>query len=330
MSQSGLSRFALILVLMSFLFSFIPPASAASERAEDNTLSQEILQPESALAQVSGSITLNPPTSREARVAPDENGVAIFDGEVDVQIMGPGSSIQLIEITLDAQAEGLASPISPSSATLDPKTQTSLPFSVMVKVPEGTSCTEEYNLKVTGTAVTFPGMQSATLTPAEGKVQVDQYYKFTLGLSSYNLTLKEGDSESFDVRINNQGNGMDTFSIWFPEDEDLGKKGIQCLVNGGQVTISEKGTSGCAVTVSIDDDVDISKPMMIGINVESEQFRTIEGGINKQSICFRLKVDSSILPQEITENLSLIIFLIVLVAMIAFIHTRRRKKRRRR
>jgi len=271
------------------------------------------------------TITFNPPITREASVAPGEDGVVIFDGSVSVQIIGAAQSVQLIQIEMQADTDaGWPGVVSPSSAIVDPKTQTVIPFSVMVKVPAYTSYTISSKVTVSGRALTFPGARQA-LFSGDATVIVDQFYKFQLSVPKPYKEIDPGEQMAFNLNIKNQGNGIDTYAMTIKNLEKLQSSEWVVAWSDTRSTVGEQDEGLITLSINSPQKWHLweNKVTSIEVQVESEQFRTLEGGISTQSMFLFIRERGASSP-----GFDPFIFIMAFVFVGAILGTKTRKRER--
>lgn len=164
---------------------------------------------EAEAAQPVASITLDT-TEEIARVGPGETGIVTFTGLVDVNMIGPGQSVQLIVVNLEAQA-GWPATVSPATLYFTAsQTGQSKAFSVTVKVPNFTSFTMSGVVTISGSVRTMPGTPvSYKASPAAGIITIKPYFMLTVSCEKPYIEVNPADALNFKLRIKNDGNTKD-------------------------------------------------------------------------------------------------------------------------
>jgi len=176
---------------------------------------------EAEAAQPVASIKLD--TNEEiARVGPGETGIVIFTGLVDVNMIGPGQSVQMIVVTLEADA-GWPATVSPSTLYFEASQMgQSKAFSVTVKVPNFTSFAMSGKLTVSGTVRTMPGAPMySTASPAMGIITIKPYFMLTVSCEKPYIEVNPADALNFKLRIKNDGNTKDRITMEITNMDDL-------------------------------------------------------------------------------------------------------------
>ncbi|MDP6154928.1 MAG: choice-of-anchor T family protein [Candidatus Thermoplasmatota archaeon] len=174
---------------------------------------------EAEAAQPVATIALDNP-EQTAKVGPGENGIVTFSGVVSVQMIGPGSNVQLIVVKLTAESPWVTS-ITPSTLTFEAQNPSPLPFTVVVKVPNFQSFTTQGNVQVSGTVNTIPGALLSNIAPAGGIITIEPYYQLRVSCTEPYIEISPGDPIIFAVTVKNEGNSQDRISLDIPNQEAL-------------------------------------------------------------------------------------------------------------
>ena len=196
-------------------------------------------------AQPSATITLDQ-SDQEANVGPGEDGIVRFTGQVEVQMVGPGSNVQMIVVTLEADCVWSTS-ISPTTMSFSAQDSSPRKFEVVVKVPNFTSATLTEEMTVWGTVKTIPGFMMYRIAPANGIITIKPYTMISLSSGEPYQQGERGESLGYDLRIKNDGNCPTQVDINISDYEGLQDKGWQINTHSEEITIEE----GANETVSI-------------------------------------------------------------------------------
>jgi len=261
--------------------------------------------------------------SVSADVEPGEDGVVLLDGTVTCDNVGFGSTVQYVQVNLQANAEDWPAIVEPSTMTFDMYTD-ELPFEARVKVPTKTSCTESHILTVTGSWSAYPGARGGTVEPAEATIGVNQFCSFQLAWkrTSYN-GISPGDELKCDIFVINKGNGVDSFLPSVMNIEDLNEKEIIVELSDTELVVGEEDRAYFILKLKFPKSIS-SGIHVVSMNVESVgsgNGNTVDHGFD---LFFEVRKYSDVLSHPISV---LIIGLIILITVIAVV--RRRKKKRR-
>jgi len=176
---------------------------------------------EAEAAQPVASIILDT-TEETAHVGPGETGIVTFTGTVDVDMIGPGQSVQLIVVTLEAEA-GWPATVSPATLYFTAQqTGQAKPFSVAVKVPNFTSFTMSGQVVISGSVRTMPGTPvSYKASPATGIITIKPYFMLTVSCEKPYIEINPGDPLNFKLRIKNDGNTKDRVRMEIKNMDEL-------------------------------------------------------------------------------------------------------------
>lgn len=143
----------------------------------------------------------------EVDVGPGSDGVAYFSGKVESD-----NHVQMIEVTLEGEAEGAAVTITPITLYLEPG-ETEKPFNGEVKVSNFRSSKQPITLTISGKAKPVPGAASYSLNPCTGIINIKPYMIIVSARFDDRESGEPGDRIDFDLIIENHGNCDDRFTI---------------------------------------------------------------------------------------------------------------------
>ena len=317
--------------LFVIIISAIPIGDIQTEHIGKNTLGPEAAPHNLAetksfpvLAQVTGEIKFDN-DEEHADVGPGENGVVVFPGTVTVNAVGPGQSFQLIFVELSVNAQGLECSVSPSSLTFQAsQTGTAQPFQAVIRVPNFTSCTEEYRVRVTGTATTEPGTQSYPLDPADGMVKVNQYCMAKVTPEVQERSIRGGGEEWIRVEVQNTGNGQDGFRFAVQGSNALEEKGITFEVDSEQTMVPEGSTAEMSMKISVSEKAPEGKIMIEFHIISSESKAYSSVGVGK--IELDIEQEPSFFSADNWVLYAAGVAVILIIVGIVFIFIRRKKE----
>jgi hypothetical protein len=168
------------------------------------------------------TVTITFEESPSVDVSPGSSEICKVNGEVKVVKVGPDQ----VKVYLEANSTFQSTSISPATLVFagpSGTTQTQS-FSVSIKVPQGTSCSE------TGTVTVFghwiQGGFQYNIAPVSTIVCVEQYYKIEISTSKTQFLVDQGDNININLGITNKGNGDDSFRINFDNQSKLEDRGF--------------------------------------------------------------------------------------------------------
>jgi len=159
------------------------------------------------------------PESQTALVAPGQQGVVIFTGEVTALIpWSPRVQYLIVYLTYDAM--GWATSGTPQ--LIFTRAQDTMPFSCTVQVPPMTSHQATGTLSVNVQWGYNPGIGGGTLpSPTQAIILVEQYYLMSVGCDKPYVQISPGQSIGFKMRLINDGNDLDRFRMEITNQKDL-------------------------------------------------------------------------------------------------------------
>ena len=157
-----------------------------------------------------------------AKVGPGDTGIVRFTGTVDVLMIGPGSNVQMIVVTLSADS-GWATTITPTVMSFNAQALTQKIFEVIVKVPNFTSFQTVGSLSITGTVGAKPGAVTYKVPETKGIITIAPYFMVTVSCEEPYIEISPGDPLLFSMKIKNEGNTKDRLNIDITNDDELAK-----------------------------------------------------------------------------------------------------------
>ncbi len=176
-------------------------------------------------------------TKQTAYVAPGQDGVVTFTGEVTAQI--PWSpSVQYLVVSLQAEAGGWSVAGAPS---LTFNRAVSLQnFQLSVQVPIETSQKTQGQLTVAGKWRYSPGTGGGTIDPVTAIIVIKQYYQFSIGCDKPYVQIGPGSSLGFKIRLINEGNAADRLVVEVTNLDKLADKGWTVQLSQDKFSVPEK------------------------------------------------------------------------------------------
>jgi hypothetical protein len=227
------------------------------------------------------AIALNE-VSQTAYVGPDDTGEVSFNGVVDVLM----NDLTTVVVTLTSEDTWDSSVVEPSSLLFETSGQQD--FSVLVRVPLGTSFSNMGVLTVSGRWMLTPGSISGSTNQAEGRIDIAQYFQFSIGCKHGILETNPGKEVQFEVDINNEGNFNDAFSVELLNEYELMSKGLELTLEATECEILEKMTETVEITVETPAGDSSIGEYYFDVKVWSE--KGLEEGVVPEIITLNLKV----------------------------------------
>ena len=160
------------------------------------------------------------PDSQEVDVSPGSTGAVLFSGYCN------GTSIMGGDITVSLMASvtpvGSAA-VSPSSFTLT-SSHPSQSLSISVVVPLYTPSNEEITVTITGTYGHWTG--GGSVESSQATITVLQYYRMTNYCETPYKNTTQGENVNYNLKIENLGNGNDTFALSISNLDELESKNV--------------------------------------------------------------------------------------------------------
>lgn len=225
-------------------------------------------------AQVTAQLSLDN-AEQKASVGPGETGVVRFTGTVKVEMIGPGQSVQMIQVTLTASA-GWPATVTPSSITfLASQTGQAHPFEVVVRVPNFTSFTQNGEVIIGGSVQTLPGAPVRYNIPeTKGIISINPYFLVRVQCDEPYMEISPGDQFMYQLKIRNDGNTPDNINIKIDEESFKKLSGDHWVVtlSTNTIMVQEGKTENIPVSISAPEDWTLyrNRVTSIKITVRSE------------------------------------------------------------
>jgi len=191
---------------------------------------------------------------KTANVGPGDNGAVNFSGMVYVETVGPGTSIQKMEVTLSVDAGDWPAAVTPTVMIFEPH-EHEKPFFVTVQVPLGTDFGDNGDVYIDGKACLKPGIPVYNHIPGtRGIISIAPYCIMNLSCPRPDKSGNPGDTVRYDLIIKNDGNGDDRFVIssgnrsGYPESY----KPFACQTRNLEVFVERGGEARIQVNITID------------------------------------------------------------------------------
>jgi len=185
-----LGRFILLSVLIVLTLPSIPAAPASSQPV---------------------TIRLDE-AERTAHVGPGDNGTVVFHGIVQNELVGPGQSLQTLEVTLQADAGDWSAAVTPEIMIFKPD-EHEKSFTATVRVPPGTDVNETGRVDINGKYRYKPGIQEVNIHGASAIIPIAPYCSMNLSCQHPEKGGRPGDTVRYEIAIANDGNGDERFNI---------------------------------------------------------------------------------------------------------------------
>ncbi len=231
------------------------------------------------------SIALTEP-SKEAHIGPGENGTVTFGGIVSVTM----NQLTRVVVSLSAEDTWNSAVVEPSSLLFTANGDQ--PFSVSVRAAPGESCNTVGTVTVTGRWTMYPGGLSGPTSSAEGRINIAQYFKFSIDSDNELVETTPGAEAMLKLNINNEGNGRDIFSIELDNFNEISANGIRLDLTISQIEILEFSTESIEIMVETPSGQRALGTHEIRVKVWSE--KCLQEGIPEKFFTFNLKVSEYI------------------------------------
>ena len=210
---------------------------------------------------------------------------------------------------------------------LDRDDDNSAGFSVVVRVPYGTSSKITNDVTISGYFIVEPGGQTYSIEPVHGIVSIHPYVILSINCSVPYWEVKGGDHVDLPVSIENEGNTDVTAYITIRKEEFLKDEGFQ-IEYPKSVQIMEGGTVDIVISIEIPDAHE-EKIIVFSIYVKSEEENGTIDDVVEYTVFFRVKPDGF---DDFFEDYSYhailgCVVLFLPLILIWFFHRRRRKRR---
>jgi len=172
-------------------------------------------------ASATGTITceISSPVG-QVEVFPGATGSISYAGKVSGEFLGTtGTSANPVTVTLSAScSDGGSAVVSPSSVLLTQQDNEKT-FNVYVRIPPGTTYTVTPIVRISGTAQATGFTQA--VPEATQAVEIIQYSWTNIETPAPYLEVSPGDQAVFSLKINNLGNGQETYIVDITNADEL-------------------------------------------------------------------------------------------------------------
>ncbi len=171
--------------------------------------------------------------SQTAHVGPGDTGEVTFEGVVSVTC----NPLTRVVVSLTVEDTWGSSVVSPASLLFSVSGEKS--FTVSVRAPEGESCYTCGTVTVTGRWAMYPSGISGPCNSAIGRIDIAHYHNLLLSsLNSYTQTA-HGSSVTFELAIENEGNGNESLTFMVNNIENLTANGLQASIDSTNLEIPQ-------------------------------------------------------------------------------------------
>ncbi|UCG68015.1 MAG: hypothetical protein JSV09_09240 [Thermoplasmata archaeon] len=192
------------------------------------------------------TVTVSFEDSPSVDVSPGSSDIDKVHGEVKVVKVGPDQ----VKVYLEANSTFESTSITPASLVFSGPSGTEeiQSFSVSVKVPQGTSCSESGTVTVSGYWI--QGGLMYDIAPVSTIVIIEQYYKMKVSIDKTGFLVDPGDNIDVDLNVANEGNGDDIYQIDIENQKDLEDDGF-ALPAPIEVDIGEGANKDVSLKIGI-------------------------------------------------------------------------------
>lgn len=263
--------------------------------------------------------------TKNALVEPGKNGLVIFTGTIIVEPATDGGASSYYKLDLRATSiQGWPVSISPSSI-LFMSSGGSGHFSLSVRPPAATPCTEVDTVIIDGTCTTSPGEQQSEIPEERGTILIKQYYIFEVTCPNRQI-VTGGGPVVYPFSVHNSGNGVDTFEIAVANSDSLDSHDIKVYFSSKTLTIERQKTGTFTVTVQGGEGTGGYERFAVPIRITSEGSEA-EGEAVSETEYIYVELEAS--DFVIGALAALIILLIVLMSAVIMLDRRRRMRKMR-
>ncbi len=259
-------------------------------------------------------------THKTVEVAPGDSCEVKLNGTVTVTCT-PGSQV---EVTLETTETWGWATITPSTLLFTRSGEEE--FDIVFHANEGESSLNIGTVKVFGGWTLFPSGNSGSAIPTDGvmaTIDIAPYYRFTInGPKTYEETSPATEID-FEIRIINEGNARNLFSIDVLNKNELSEKGFDVKLSESKIEIPEKETRIVSITIKTPPGTGGMGLHQVIVKVTSES--GLEDNIQPKSLTFDISI-----PHErfyLTAEFYIVITFIIVVIVCCIIFYRWRKKR---
>jgi hypothetical protein len=265
-------------------------------------------------------------TSQTAHVGPSDSGEVVFNGTVSVS-SNPATQV---EVTLMAEDTWGTSTVIPSTLTFPRSGIES--FTVHVLAPAQESMSNPGTVTVTGRWELVPGGLGGPADPVSGvtgRIEIGQFYAFSITSPQTHLQGSPDSQMVFSITIQNNGNGLDLFSIEIVNERELIDKDFDIIMTQKEIEILESpAEDNVRIQVSVPPSSKSLGQTTIQVEVKSDH--GVGEGVPAQNIDLVVEVsgENFVLTTEFSYILVIILGLIILGIFLFWRRRRRRRKKK--
>ncbi len=190
-------------------------------------------------------------------------------------------------------------------------------FNATVSVPTNLPADAVYTVTINATVTPLPVYN---VIPAYGYITVEQYYKIGRTFSTETRTVKQGASVTFELVIQNRGNGEDQFEIQLTNEAEAQDYGLIATFDRG---VSLKSWKNRTILIRIDAQNDaIEGQIQLNFTISSSGSR----GAVSSSAEFTLNIEKTLIGTIVKDYWWLAVGLVAL-GLIGAVVLRRRRRR---
>jgi hypothetical protein len=257
-----------------------------------------------------------------ADVGPGDDCQATIDGVASINYVGPSRTIVTFHCT-DTWGKAHVEPINIEFSPMEPDDK---PFTIFISIPKQIPCTMVGMVEVYGTFDTYQGNELGYSNTVTGTIKVNQYHCFTtLVMNDKYKRTSPGEAVEFDLKVQNTGNGMDTYSIQVLNEDELESEDYVVTMSQRSFDISKFSEEVIKITVTPPKGLDTGGKQDIKLAV------TCEGNNGNGTLTeFETLTVNVEFERWVFVSVYVIAPIILLVAIIViFVFWRRKKMRRK-
>ena len=253
-----------------------------------------------------------------AQVGPGDEGVVIFTGEVNVDMVAGGDQKIIIYLTATS-SHGWPTIVNPPRITFSQNTDTEIPFRVVVIVPPNISCYINDTITVSGDATVFPNEYCDKLQPINMTVKIEQYHGSILKIKNSVQKVCKEEKVVYTLNITNTGNGQDIYNIYVNNLKEQENAGLDIILPN-EINLRANETKDIDIIIRTSKNTQPGK-YYIELSVRSILEEQNDSFTVLDNITFTLEVEPDYFIPVII-GIIIILFLIIL----AFFRIKRRKR----
>jgi len=257
-----------------------------------------------------------------ANVEPCRLIPATISGVVTCDMVGFGSTVSQVDVFLQAETQSWPALISPAQMKFD-ISNNEMPFTVVVKVPQETHCSERQTVTITGQWSAYPTGQTGEVPPEDAMILVDQYYSFDLKMDSSFVKASPGQEKELVATLHNRGNGENTFSIEVRNLDDLNNDDVMVTLSQSTMTLESDQEREFEIRVNLPSDIGPGVVSVVISAVSQGETGEIPG---EKVIDVHLRVD---MLDSIAFNPITYLIIAIIIAVVAFSVFMRKKRKRK-